>query len=110
MARYTCTWCDGKPVTEPGFVCMSCLGVGYYETTDIGSDKTIGDFFKYSVKYYEEHKDHMRYGQAVFNALDTVRPELGDIIRGTENDPYYVDENVGAFWTFVTLNWDKKEE
>lgn len=33
-----------------------------------------------------------RYGQALFNALSNVRPQLAEEIRGTPLDPFHVNE------------------
>lgn len=38
-----------------------------------------------------------RKGQAYFNYLDSVRPDIAGEIRGTEADPFYVATNLPAF-------------
>lgn len=35
-----------------------------------------------------------RSGQAYFNALCALHPDIGDEIRDSDIDPYYVDKNV----------------
>lgn len=44
-----------------------------------------------------------RAGQAAFNTLYTLRPDLADQIRGdhVELDPFYRDENLPAFYTWL---------
>lgn len=42
-----------------------------------------------------------RWGQALYNALDEVRPELADEVCGTGADPFYDEGNVDAFYTFL---------
>lgn len=43
--------------------------------------------------------DHgQREGQAAFNALFLVRPDIANKIRGTEYDPYYEDERLDSFY------------
>lgn len=43
-----------------------------------------------------------REGQTAFNALDEVRPDLSEKIRGDlKLDPYYADENLPAFWRWL---------
>lgn len=43
-----------------------------------------------------------RLGQTYFNVLFTNYPELGDWVRGTAIDPFYVDERIPAFKSNVT--------
>lgn len=42
-----------------------------------------------------------RYGQAYFNALHTLAPEIANEIRGTEADPFYLNENIEAFFNYL---------
>lgn len=42
-----------------------------------------------------------RKGQAYFNALVLVAPELAELIRGTKDDPFYDDGNLPAFMTAI---------
>ena len=49
----------------------------------------------------------LRFGQALFNTLESLYPELADEVRGTEYDPYHLDYNkdrdkVSKFWRKVT--------
>ena len=46
-------------------------------------------------------RNGQRRGQAVMNALFEVAPDVYGLITGTENDPFYVDGNLGFFWTCV---------
>ena len=46
-----------------------------------------------------------RAGQAAFNALAVVEPEIADLARGREFDPYYTDERLPEFWTWLA-GWD----
>jgi hypothetical protein len=41
---------------------------------------------------------HMRYGQALFNALHSADPELAEKIRGTKADPFFSDSKIPDFW------------
>lgn len=43
-----------------------------------------------------------RKGQAFFNALHTLFPDVADEIRATDKDPYYVDERLEACIKFIT--------
>ena len=70
---------------------------------------------KENVMTYEEYltraltrrelNPHERLGQVYFNVLDTVRPDLGDQVRATPNDPFYRDEIVPAFLNWARMNW-----
>lgn len=44
-----------------------------------------------------------RMGQAYFNALREVRPDLASQITGTEFDPFYNDSVMGAFMTVLAV-------
>ena len=51
-----------------------------------------------------------RYGQAAFNVLCDVRPELSERVRGSIADPFHVqkDRNNGHWQNFVNFlnsNW-----
>lgn len=43
----------------------------------------------------------MRAGQAAFNTLYMVRPDMADQIRGGALDPFYVDDRLPAFWDWI---------
>lgn len=53
-----------------------------------------------------------RYGQAMFNHLCTVRPDLSELVRGTEHDPFHVsslsDPRWDKFVEFIEANWFTK--
>lgn len=38
-----------------------------------------------------------RAGQAMFNVLHQLHPELANSIRGTENDPFYRNDKINDF-------------
>lgn len=40
-----------------------------------------------------------RWGQALFNSLHYLDPELANEVRGTEADPFYDDARVDAFYS-----------
>lgn len=50
-----------------------------------------------------------RYGQAVFNLLHEVRPQLSEQVRGTGMDPYHVLDTKDASWrkfvAFLESHW-----
>jgi hypothetical protein len=46
-----------------------------------------------------------RLGQAYMNVLETVRPDLGNQIRGSVRDPFYNDDFFPAFMVWVEDNW-----
>ncbi len=49
-----------------------------------------------------------RYGQALFNVLSKVRPQLAEEIRGGQLDPFYRDRDgvVPELWSFLESQWD----
>lgn len=56
-------------------------------------------------------KTRERYGQAMFNHLLSVRPELAEKVRGTEKDPFYVSQLADPRWdkfvSFIEAEWYK---
>ena len=38
-----------------------------------------------------------RHGQALFNALHSIEPDLANAIRGSQSDPFYRDARIEAF-------------
>lgn len=51
-----------------------------------------------------------RNGQAAFNVLYSMHPELAQEIRGTDLDPFYDDSRLYAFYTWVYERLAQKEE
>lgn len=47
-----------------------------------------------------------RKGQAYFNTLYFVNPQLADKVRGTLLDPFYKDDNIRAFMDWLINNWE----
>lgn len=42
-----------------------------------------------------------RKGQSAFNVVNILKPHVSRQIRGTEDDPFFDDERLEAFWTRV---------
>lgn len=53
------------------------------------------------MRYYREVRGEQRYGQAFFNYLEAVYPEVADAIRGTPCDPFYRNYVDMATWSKV---------
>jgi hypothetical protein len=47
------------------------------------------------------HSDILRQGQIYFHALLEVDPEMAETLRGTELDPFYVDDNIAIFVSYI---------
>lgn len=62
------------------------------------TDKEWVTLVKKMVDY--THKD-LRIGQSWMNALYDIKPELYKDISGTNNDPFYIDENIHNFLTYL---------
>lgn len=45
-----------------------------------------------------------RWGQALFNALYDINPELADHVRGTGADPFYDNSKINHFYYYLQLN------
>lgn len=55
--------------------------------------------------YYGRNTPNQRYGQAMFNRLMELYPEIADTVRGTMADPFYAtsgnDDRVKRFWDTI---------
>ena len=49
----------------------------------------------------KEHYPFLRLGQITFNEMWEKYPDVCDEIIGSKLDPFYVDERIDSFWTFV---------
>lgn len=56
-------------------------------------------------RYYRQNKAEMRYGQAVFNHLYEIRPDIADKLRGTKLDPFHDIVVFDEVWDFIEANW-----
>lgn len=65
---------------------------------------TFTAFTLYVIDYDQAHHKE-RSGQAAFNALWNVRPDLADQVRGTDLDPFHNDAVLLPFWHFVQEAW-----
>lgn len=53
----------------------------------------------------------MRWGQALFNVLQQMDPELAKQVRGTNIDPFFLhshDKRINRFLAFVEVHWEGK--
>lgn len=48
----------------------------------------------------QTHKDE-RYGQAAFNVLHELCPNLAKEICGTDSDPYYLNSAIPRFLSYI---------
>lgn len=72
----------------------------------------IGKFW-WLVGYIQAQHPEWRRGQTEFNVLETVRPELANLIRATGIDPFYIahldrpdsEQKMQEFCDFVEKNW-----
>ena len=48
---------------------------------------------------------HQRKGQSAFNLLCSLRPDLSEQVRATPLDPFYQDEILPAFFSWVKEHW-----
>lgn len=62
------------------------------------------DFLPAAAERYLARSD-WRWGQAVFNVLYEMRPDLSEQIRGTDLDPFYRDDRVREALRWIRSNW-----
>lgn len=53
------------------------------------------------MRQYAEAHPEQRRGQAYFNAIHEVRPDLANAVRGSDRDPFYDDSRINAFIAYV---------
>jgi len=71
---------------------------------------TFSDFVGAVTHYIENDAPYSwRAGQAAFNLLGRVRPDLVGLISGSDFDPFYTDANLPAFYDFVMRHWNDGE-
>lgn len=54
------------------------------------------------------HAD-LRVGQSYMNALHDVRPDLYEEILNTDNDPFYIDDNIQNFINKIRRDENKND-
>ena len=65
---------------------------------------TFTEFIQAVVQHYHANPG-WRVGQAYFNVLATMRPEMAEQIRGGVLDPFYQDSRIPVFLEFVSEHW-----
>lgn len=63
--------------------------------------KEFMEYLKAVFTYMARHHGRYRSGQAYFNVLSDMRPDLAERFTGKEFDPYYDDTKIPAFLTSV---------
>jgi hypothetical protein len=58
---------------------------------------------------YQKQFPAWRKGQAFFNALMELSPLLAEEVRGTDLDPFHIDDKVEAFLMWVEENYKETE-
>lgn len=71
---------------------------------------TFGDFVSAVAKYRGECPKDWRTGQAAFNLLSRVRPEIAFLVQGSEFDPFQDDARLSDFYDFVMRHWGSNDE
>ena len=64
---------------------------------------TFNDFIVHGSQY--RPAGH-RAGQAQFNLLVKVRPDLAEMVRGSDFDPFHRDERLPEFYGFLARHWN----
>ena len=68
---------------------------------------TYIEFAINAVQYYADNKDTQRFGQAVFNYLNAVRPDIANAITGTEADFFYKTYVDDEAWATINRLWEE---
>lgn len=67
------------------------------------ADLTFSEYVAASTLFWQETSQRM--GQAYFNTLVVLRPDIAERIRGTENDAFYDDKLLTNMLTVVYREW-----
>lgn len=67
-------------------------------------DQTYADFVSACFQRRQSHPSE-RAGQAAFNALHVMRPDLSERVRSTDLDPFYSGDRLADFFGFVEREW-----
>lgn len=63
------------------------------------------EYDEYMGRVRDEFKKGMRYGQACYNVLAEMYPNLAYSIKGTDKDPFYSDDVTTFFdWLFNRIS------
>ena len=66
--------------------------------------------FWQAVAYSQAERNAWRFGQSLFNICAQMKPHLAEIVRGTQDDPFYAtevnDPRVRRFLEYITNNWE----
>ena len=73
----------------------------------------LAKLHKLATELYDNNAGVWRTGQAYFNALSELYPEIAELIRATDYDPFYDDKKLIKFFDYLesynntddTLNW-----
>jgi hypothetical protein len=66
---------------------------------------TFAELVDHMARYRAAHPEQ-RMGQAYFNALHEVDPDIANSARGSAIDPFYNDAVMPEFMTFVAVRYD----
>jgi len=69
---------------------------------------TFGQYLVGAEAYYQEHKQHLRLGQAYMNYLGQVNKDLFHAVPW-DLDPYYQDKFVPTFLEWLNQRWSVQE-
>lgn len=79
-----------------------------YELSDeMPAQRDFGTFRRLVELEAHRHPE-WRMGQTAYNLLRALRPDLSDQVLGDPDlDPFYVNQKLPAFWSFVEGQWGK---
>lgn len=69
---------------------------------------TLEQYMAHYAQYHRAHP-HQRAGQAAFNALHDIEPEIANQVRGTDCDPFYRDSRMVAFTAWLIGRLDMEQ-
>ncbi|MGA1753162.1 MAG: hypothetical protein ACO395_07375 [Pontimonas sp.] len=66
---------------------------------------TYSEFIITATNHYGDNRRDLRFGQAVFNVLDIVRPDIANSLRGNRIDPFFKESVSDEVWQFIKERW-----
>ena len=64
---------------------------------------TFAEYIVAAAQYFRDNDERM--GQSYFNALSVIRPDLAELIRGTDCDAFYDNDLLPAMLHKVHIRW-----
>lgn len=66
---------------------------------------TVEEFWDHVKEVRAGYGTRLRLGQVWFSELYAIRPDLANLVRGTDVDPFHDDRRLPEANEFIRVNW-----